>query len=134
MLIIIAIAGLIYLFRKNLKFAIASILLVVFNLVIIPQFIGWAAENHVLDSMMMVAIFLGAGLALIFDLVKLIFNKIKTKIDIRLIKNNNEKGKLLKRFQFSKYLVLTLTINSIFLSFCSYSLIKVPMLAEVDAA
>ena len=109
-LIIIAIAGLIYLFRKNLKFAIASIILVVFNLVIIPQFIGWAAENHVLDSMMMVAVSLGAGLALIFDLVKLIFNKIKTKIDIRLIKNNNEKGKLLKRFQFSKYLVLTLIL------------------------
>lgn len=109
-LIIIAIAGLIYLFWKNLKFAIASIILVVFNLVIIPQFIGWAAENHVLDSMMIVAVSLGAGLALIFDSVKLIFNKIKTIIDIKFIKNNNEKNKLLKQFQFSKYLILPLIL------------------------
>ena len=97
-LIIIAFAGLIYLFRKNLKFAIASIILVVFNLVIITQYIGWAPENQVLDSMIIIAVFLGAGFALIFDWIKLIFNKIKNK------------GKLLKRFQFSKYLIFILIL------------------------
>jgi hypothetical protein len=109
-LIIIAIAGLIYLFRKNLKFAITSIILVFFNLVIITQYIGWAPENQVLDSMIIVAVFLGAGLALIFDLVNLIFNKIKNRIDIKFIKNNNEKSKSLKRFQFSKYLIIALIL------------------------
>ncbi len=109
-LIIIAIAGLIYLFRKNLKFAIASILLIVFNLVIITQYIGWAPENQVLDSIIIITVLLGAGFALIFNSVKLIFNKIKNRIDIKFIKNNNKKEKISRRFQFSKYSVLTLVL------------------------
>lgn len=109
-LIIIAIAGLIYLFRKNLKFAIASVILVIFNLVIIAQYIGWAPENQVLDSIIIIAVFLGAGFALIFDSVNLILDKIKNRIDIKFIKNNNEKYKPLKQFQFSKYLILTLML------------------------
>jgi hypothetical protein len=78
--------------------------------VIITQYIGWAPENQVLNSIIIVAVFLGAGFALIFDTVKLIFNKIKNKIDIKFIKNNNENGKLSKRFQFSKYLTLSLIL------------------------
>ncbi|MCL4416169.1 MAG: DUF2723 domain-containing protein [Actinobacteria bacterium] len=109
-LIIIAIAGLVYLFRKNLKFAIVSILLIVFNLAIITQYIGWAPENQVLDSIIIAAVFLGAGFMLIFDSIKLIFDKIKNRIDIKFIKNNNEKDKYLKRFQFSKYLIFILIL------------------------
>jgi hypothetical protein len=75
-LIILAIAGLVYLFKKNYRLAICFVLLVISNLLIMSQFIGWAAENHVLDTMMIMTVLIGLGFMLVFDMLNLLFNKI----------------------------------------------------------
>jgi hypothetical protein len=75
-LIILAIAGLVYLFKKNYKLAACFVLLVISNLLIMSQFIGWAAENHVLDTMIIMTILIGLGFMLVFDMLKLLINKI----------------------------------------------------------
>ena len=75
-LIILAIAGLIYLFKKNYKLAACFVLLVISNLLIMSQFIGWAAENHVLDTMIIISILIGFGFMLVFDMIMLLINKI----------------------------------------------------------
>ena len=75
-LIAIAFAGLIYIFIRNLKFALCSVLLIVSNFIIIGLYIGWAPENHVLDSILIVSVYLGYGLMLIYDLIKRIFDRV----------------------------------------------------------
>jgi hypothetical protein len=75
-LITLAVAGLIYLFKKNYKLAVCFVLLIISNLLIMSQFIGWAAENHVLDTMIIMAVLIGLGFMLVFDILKLLVNKI----------------------------------------------------------
>jgi 4-amino-4-deoxy-L-arabinose transferase-like glycosyltransferase len=75
-LIILAIAGLVYLFKKNYRLAVCFVLLVISNLLIMSQFIGWAAENHVLDTMIIMTVLIGLGFMLVFDMLNLLINKI----------------------------------------------------------
>lgn len=74
-LIVIAFAGLIYCFVKNYKFAICALIAIISNFLIISFYIGWAPENHVLDSILMVSVFTGYGFLLIYDTVKRAYKK-----------------------------------------------------------
>lgn len=78
-LVLLAIAGLIYLFKKNYKLAVCYVLLIISNLLIMSQFIGWAAENHVLDTMIIVSVLIGLGFMLVFDMLMLLFNKVSKR-------------------------------------------------------
>jgi hypothetical protein len=75
-LIILAVAGLIYLFKKNYKLAGCFVLLIISNLLIIALYLGWAPENHILDTMLIISVLAGSGLVLVFDMLKLLINKI----------------------------------------------------------
>lgn len=101
-LIVVAIAGLIYLFKKNYKLAGCFVLLVISNLLIMSQFIGWAAENHVLDTMIIVTVLAAFGLMLVFDMLGLLINKISK------LKNNKS-----SQAAAAKYIILTIFFAAI---------------------
>ena len=67
LLLLIALAGLVYLFKKNRKFAFCSILLIILNLIIISLYLGYSPENYSLNAMMIFTIYLASGFALILD-------------------------------------------------------------------
>ena len=74
-LIIIGIVGLIYLFKKNIKFAACSLVLIASNLIIITQYIGWAPQNQVLSSSIIVAVYTTYGFLFIFDAFKFLLSR-----------------------------------------------------------
>ena len=75
-LIIISIVGFIYLIKKNLKLGICSLLLVVFNFAIIVQYLSFANPNYVLDSMLVITIYIAYGFLFIIDLLEFIFERL----------------------------------------------------------
>ena len=75
-LIIISIIGFIYLIKKNLKLGICSLLLVVFNFAIIVQYLSFANPNYVLDSMLVITIYIAFGFLFIIDSLKFIFARL----------------------------------------------------------
>ena len=86
-LIIIALAGLIYLFKKNWKIAAFSLLAIIFNLAITTQYLGWAVLNYTLDIMIIMSVYIGFGVLLFLDILNFLFERnLKNKQNI-LIKN-----------------------------------------------
>jgi len=79
-LIILAVIGLIYLFKKNWKFALFSFLAIMLNLLITTQYLDWAVLNYTLNIMLIMSFYIGCGVLLLWDLLKIVFDKIsKTK-------------------------------------------------------
>ena len=74
-LIIIALIGLGYLIKKNWKLGMCSILFIVFNVIVPPLYLPYTNDNYVLDSMMLVAIFMGFGFLFILNGSVWLFNK-----------------------------------------------------------
>jgi hypothetical protein len=75
-LIIISIIGFIYLIKKNLKLGICSFLLIVFNFTIIIQYLDFTNPNYVLDSMLVITIYIAFGFLFIIDSLKFIFARL----------------------------------------------------------
>ena len=75
-LIIFAAIGLIYLFKKNWKFALCSLLAILLNLLITTQYLGWAVLNYTLNIMLVMSFYIGCGFLLLWDLLKIVFDKI----------------------------------------------------------
>jgi hypothetical protein len=102
-LVILAIAGLIYLFKKNWKIATFSLLAIIFNLAIATQYLDWAVLNYTLDIMIIMSVYIGFGVLLFFDLLNFVFErKLKNKPNI-LIKN---------RFKVAAFIFLVLLFIS----------------------
>jgi hypothetical protein len=113
-LLVIAAAGLVYLFIKNLKFAICSLLAILLNLVIISMFINWAAQNHVIDTLIIISVYVAMGFLLIFDAVKMLFKKIHDRRSAgQDTATVSEPGSIFKVFKSIIIIILLL----IFLSF-----------------
>ena len=74
-LILIAVVGLGYLIRKNWKFGLCSMLFIGFNIIVPPLYLSFANDNYVIDSMIIVAIFISFGFLLIKDGSVWIFEK-----------------------------------------------------------
>ncbi len=106
-LIVIAVAGLIYCFIKNYKFAICALLAIISNFLIISLYIGWAPENHVLDSIVIVAVFIGYGFALIYDILQRILAGAGKKKILRLI--------------LTTVLLLAILASPVMMAFSNYS-------------
>lgn len=89
-LIILAVIGLIYLFKKNWKVALFSLLAIIFNLLITTQYLTWAVLNYTLDIMILMSIYISFGFLLFWDLLKVLFDKIsknrKTSLKLNLLK------------------------------------------------
>src|SRR5450830_143120 len=85
-LIILAVIGLIYLFKKNWKVALFSLLAIIFNLLITTQYLTWAVLNYTLDIMILMSVYIGFGFLLFWDLLKVLFDKISKnrKISLKL--------------------------------------------------
>jgi len=98
-LIIIAIIGLIYLVRKNYRFAISSILVIIFSLIITSQYLGWTPENYAIDSMIIISFYIAFGFLSVLDLFNYLFNRLQKKTK----KNQNV-------FKYSCLLVIFLFI------------------------
>lgn len=75
-LIIISLVGFIYLIKKNLKLGICSFLLIVFNFTIIVQYLDFTNPNYVLDSMLVITIYIAFGFLFIIDSLKFIFARL----------------------------------------------------------
>jgi hypothetical protein len=88
-LLVIAVMGIVYLFIKNLKFAACSALAIVFNLAIMSMFIDWAAQNHVIITLMIISLYIAMGFLLIYDLLILLFRRIERKKNtgVKILKN-----------------------------------------------
>jgi len=78
-LIIIAIVGFIYLAGKNYRFAISSILVIIFSLIITSQYLGWAPENYTIDSMIIISFYIAFGFLSVLDLFNYLFNRLQKK-------------------------------------------------------
>ncbi len=95
-LLIIAAAGMVYLFKKNLKFAICSVFIILINLSMISLYLTWAPQNQVIDSLIIIVIYIAMGFKLIMDFFILIFKKLKgsQKKNIKISEiESNETGK-----------------------------------------
>ncbi|OQA21157.1 MAG: hypothetical protein BWY60_00824 [Actinobacteria bacterium ADurb.Bin346] len=80
-IIIIAFAGFIYLIKKEMKFLIFSLLLIIFNITIITFYLGWTPENYTIDSLIIFTFYIAYGFLFIKDIIILIFNKTCKKQD-----------------------------------------------------
>ncbi|MBM3700371.1 MAG: DUF2723 domain-containing protein [Actinobacteria bacterium] len=72
-LLAIAFAGLIYLFIKKWKFALSSVVLIIFNIIIISLYLPFSPPNYSLNAMMIISIYLAFGFLLIFNLLMRVF-------------------------------------------------------------
>jgi hypothetical protein len=86
-LVIIALIGLIYLFRKNWKIAAFSLLAIIFNLVITTQYLEWAVLNYTIDIMIIMSVYIGFGFLLFLDILNFVFEKKLKNSQNILIKN-----------------------------------------------
>ena len=93
-LIVIALIGLAYLMKKNWKLGMCSILFIAFNIIVPPLYLPYTNDNYVLDSIMLVAIFMGFGFLFILNSSVWLFNKAVGK------------KKLLKVDIFLKYILI----------------------------
>ncbi|MHB1254147.1 MAG: glycosyltransferase family 117 protein [Candidatus Humimicrobiaceae bacterium] len=86
-LILIALAGFVYLFKKNWKIAAFSLLAIIFNLVITTQYLNWAVLNYTLDIMLIMSVYIGFGILLFIDILNFIFERSTKNSQNTLIKN-----------------------------------------------
>lgn len=108
-LIIIAVIGLVYLFKKNWKFALFTFIAIIINLIITTQYLDWAVQNYTLNILLIMSVYIGCGFLLIADMVKLIFEKLS--------KNNTK----IKTINSAKYILITF----LFLIFASQPVILI---------
>lgn len=85
-LIIIALIGFIFLVRKNKKLGIFSVLFIVFNIIVPPLYLSHANPNYMLDTMIILAVYIAFGFVSILNFSTSIFDrtmsgKKKLKID-----------------------------------------------------
>jgi len=114
LLIIICIAGFIFLLYRNWKFGVFTFLAIVFNLIITTQYLDWAVENYTLNILLIMAVYIGCG----FKLILLFIGNVATRI----IK---KKSFAIKKPEKSKALLLSIILPSIlFLAFPSWMLVK----------
>ncbi len=66
-LILIALIGLGYLVKKNWKLGMCSMLFIVLNIVVPPLYLPYTNDNYVLDSMILVSVFIGFGFLFILN-------------------------------------------------------------------
>jgi len=74
-LIIIALIGFIYLIRKNKKFGIFSFLFIIFNIIVPPLYIEKANPNYMLDTMIVLAVYIAFGFLSVLNFSTFLFNK-----------------------------------------------------------
>ena len=74
-LIIIAVIGFIFLIRKNKKFGICTFLLIIFNFIVPPLYIGHANPNYLLGPMIVISFYIAFGLLSILNGSIFLFNK-----------------------------------------------------------
>jgi len=97
-LIIIAVIGFIFLIRKNKKFGICTFLLIIFNFIVPPLYIGHANPNYLLGPMIVISFYIAFGLLLILNGAVFLFDK-----SLR----NRE---MLKIDRFLKYFLVTVIL------------------------
>jgi hypothetical protein len=86
-LILIALIGFVYLFKKNWKIAACSLLAIIFNLIITTQYLNRAVLNYTLNIMLIMSVYIGFGILLFIDIVNFTFKRsIKNNQNV-LIKN-----------------------------------------------
>jgi len=102
-LIIFAIIGFIYLIKKNLKFAVTSLLVIVLSIAITTQYLGWAPENYAIDSMIIITFYISSGFKFIYDELLLLLSRIQKRIQI---KKALQDEKIQRRFNIQKYLAV----------------------------
>jgi hypothetical protein len=78
LLLVIAIAGLVYLFVKNRKFTVCSLLAIILNVIIICLYLGYSPENYALNAMMFTCIYISFGFLLLFDRIAAFFKSRST--------------------------------------------------------
>ncbi|MBM3705881.1 MAG: DUF2723 domain-containing protein, partial [Actinobacteria bacterium] len=74
-LLIIAAAGLYALLKKNIRFAACSVLVILLNLVIVFLYLGWTPQNYVIDTLLIIALYIAAGLMFIFENIRKLTDK-----------------------------------------------------------
>ena len=74
-LIIIAVIGFIFLIRKNKKLGICSILFIIFNIIVPPLYLSHANSNYMLDTMIIIAVYIAFGSLSILNFSTFIFNR-----------------------------------------------------------
>jgi len=75
LLIIIAVIGFIFLIRKNKKFGICTFLLIIFNFIVPPLYIGHANPNYLLGPMIVISFYIAFGLLSILNGAVFLFDK-----------------------------------------------------------
>ncbi|MBE3092178.1 MAG: DUF2723 domain-containing protein [Chloroflexi bacterium] len=108
-LIIIAIIGFIFLIRKNKKFGICTFLLIIFNFIVPPLYIGHANPNYLLGPMIVISFYIAFGLLWILNGSIFLFNK------------SLRNRKILKIDRFLKYFLIAVIL--LFLVFLPLSFI-----------
>lgn len=73
-LLLIALLGVIYLIRKNRRFALSSILLIILNIVITILYLGWFPHNYTLNILMVISIYIAAGFLFIYERIAILFD------------------------------------------------------------
>ncbi|MCL4377172.1 MAG: DUF2723 domain-containing protein [Actinobacteria bacterium] len=107
-LIIIAIAGFVYLWIKNWKFALVSIFIPLLTMLITSQYLTWAPENYTIDSMLIITVYVSFGFLLLMDITLILFKKFEKK-------NKNKPGNEInkvsyKRKQYLRYSIIILLL------------------------
>jgi len=74
-LIIIAVIGFIFLIRKNKKLGICSILFIIFNIIVPTLYLSHANSNYMLDTMIIIAVYIAFGSLSILNFSTSLFNK-----------------------------------------------------------
>jgi hypothetical protein len=74
-LIIIALIGFIILVRKNKKLGICSALFIAFNIIVPPLYLSHANPNYMLDTMIILAVYIAFGSLSILNFSTSLFNK-----------------------------------------------------------
>ena len=98
LLIIIAVIGFIFLVRKYKKFGICTFLLIIFNFIVPPLYIGHANPNYLLGPMIVISFYIAFGLLSILNGAVFLFDKS--------LKNRE----MLKIDRFLKYFLITIIL------------------------
>jgi len=98
LLIIIAVIGFIFLVRKNKKFGICTFLLIIFNFIVPPLYIGHANPNYLLGPMIVISFYIAFGLLSILNGAVFLFDK------------SLRKREMLKIYRFLKYFLIAVIL------------------------
>jgi hypothetical protein len=82
-LIIVAVAGFIYLVIKERKTSICFLFVIILNLAIITQYLSWSPQNYTINSMVIISFFVAYGFLLIKDSIILLINKIRSSFKFK---------------------------------------------------